>query len=139
MNFEQVELAVNGPDFCAGTEETLQGFEEGTVEQKQELRATVEKHKRHLLNALKGVEDLDDLKLSVTLNYIELKSHWIMLNIKLNYQTMKDGMPDMFGMYHASLISSMVGALESILTPYDIQNITNFLAEPVKKNTMPLK
>ena len=138
MNIEEVLSAIDGPEFQANMEETIATWEEGTVEQKLELRAKIDKHKQHLLNALKGVEDDDDLKLSVTLHYIELKSHWIMLNIKLNYQTMKDGMPDMFSMYHASLVSAVVGVIEALLTEDDIRHITNFLAEPAKKNTIPL-
>lgn len=67
----------------------------------------------------------------VAVRFIELKSHWILLNTQINYKLVSKGEVDMSLAYRASLISQLLEALEHLIEPEDIDRIIDFLSEPL--------
>ena len=67
----------------------------------------------------------------LAINYIELKSRWIALNTKINYQTFRTGQCETVDALCASATSLLLQQIESLIDHADIEKITAFLAQPV--------
>jgi hypothetical protein len=78
-------------------------------------------------------EDVEELQTQTAIAYIELKSRWIALNTKINYETFREGSCRPVDAFRASAVSIVLAELESRLTQRDIDAITDFLAEPVRR------
>lgn len=91
-----------------------------------------------IIKSIQGVfsqlEDTDEaeLRTQAAIAYIELKSRWIALNTKINYQTFRNGSCAPSDAFRGSSISIVLAALEEKLNQEDIDQITTFLAEPVR-------
>lgn len=79
------------------------------------------------------VDDPTDCEMTTAVKYIELKSQWIGFNTQINYQVFRTGACDPILAFRATACSSLLGRLEELLDPAAIQQITEFLAEPVRK------
>lgn len=86
-----------------------------------------------VVNLVQEIDDLDEVRMTLAINYIELKSRWIALNTKINYQNFRTGTCDPMTALRGAAISSVLGHVESQLSPEDIDQITSFLAEPVRR------
>ncbi len=86
-----------------------------------------------LVHLITEIGDPDEVKMTLAINYIELKSRWIALNTKINYQTFRKGSCDTVTALRGAAISALVGRVEELLTPQDIDEITTFLSEPIKR------
>lgn len=95
--------------------------------------AFVERTTLRLIDVLTTVEDPQEISVLIAINYIELKTHWIALNTKINYSVFKTGACDTEDALQASSVSALIGLLESLLTPTDIETITDFLSQPLHR------
>ncbi len=86
-----------------------------------------------LTTLISEIGDPEEVTMTVAINYIELKSRWIGLNTKMNYQTFRTGKCDSMTALRGAAISNLVGRIEELLTPGDIDQITQFLSEPVRR------
>jgi hypothetical protein len=86
-----------------------------------------------LIALVKEVGDPEEITMTLAINYIELKSRWIALNTKMNYQNFRTGSCDTLTALRGSGISALLARLEELLTPQDIEQIADFLAQPVKR------
>ena len=88
---------------------------------------------RHDLVAL--LESIDDEQApeTIAINYIELKTRWIALNTKVNYQQFRTGVSDPEIAFRGTACSMLLGQVESLLTADDITKITEFLAQPIAR------
>lgn len=86
-----------------------------------------------LVGLIREVGDPDEARMTIAINYIELKSRWIALNTRMNYQTFRTGSCDTIAVMRGSAISQLIGHVEELLTPQDIDTITQFLSEPVRR------
>ena len=75
----------------------------------------------------------DDVEMVLAIQYVELKSRWIAFNTKMNYTMFKGEQPDVSDMCRAVAVSSLLGHIESLLRPDDIDHITDFLARPISE------
>lgn len=95
--------------------------------------ASVERTTQRLIDVLNTVEDPEEISVLIAINYIELKTRWIALNTKINYSVFKTGSCETDDALQASSVSALIGLLESLLTPSDIETITDFLAQPLHR------
>lgn len=86
-----------------------------------------------MVAVLREVEDDDQAKETLAINYIEVKSRWIAINTKINYQNFRLGSCDPIDAFRGTAISMMLVELEQVLDPDDIEKITEFLAQPVRR------
>lgn len=93
----------------------------------------VERTMERLVDVLTTVEDPEEISVLIAINYIELKTNWIALNTKINYSVFKTGACETDDALQASSVSAVIGLLESLLTPTDIETITDFLAQPLHR------
>lgn len=87
----------------------------------------------NFVSLLREVDDDGELVTTLAINYIELKSHWIALNTKINYQNFRRGACDSRVAFQATGISMLLGQLESMIEQSDLDKITEFLAAPVRQ------
>jgi hypothetical protein len=89
------------------------------------------------IKTLEEIGDPDQLRETLAILYIEIKSQWIMLNTMVNYQLFRKGEGDGESILKASLLARFLQAVESLLTPDDISSITTFLSAPVRQLQQP--
>lgn len=77
-----------------------------------------------------GDEDSDELRTSLALGYIEMKSRWQMLNTQINYQVFRKGEANITLTYKSTLLSILVDKIGSFITAQDLQKIQEFLLNP---------
>jgi len=86
-----------------------------------------------LVTLIKEIDDEDEVAMTLAINYIELKSRWIAINTKINYQNFRTGSCDPVSALRAAAISQLLAKVESLLSQGDIDQITQFLAEPIRR------
>ena len=86
-----------------------------------------------LIGMLESISDPDDVGYTLAIRYIELKSRWIALNTKINYETFKHGACDQREAFCATCVSTLLAHIEPLLEQKDINTITDFLADPMQK------
>ncbi len=77
-----------------------------------------------------GDEDSDELRTSLALGYIEMKSRWQMLNTQINYQVFRKGEANVNLTYKSTLLSVLVDKIGNFITAQDLQKIQEFLLNP---------
>ena len=85
------------------------------------------------LSLANEIQDPDEIRTSIAIQYIELKSRWIALNTKVNYQTFRNGACNKEDGFRASGISQLLAIIEPLIPQEDIDNITQFLCNPVRQ------
>lgn len=116
-------------------EACLAAWTSATPDELDSTRAWVKSQRRDFIEMAVEIDDVEELELSIAVRYIELKSHWMMLNTKIQYSLFHAGEAPDETMFRASLVSHVVGTLEQLLTPSDIERITRFLAQPIYRGT----
>jgi len=96
----------------------------------------VRKHRDEMLEAAATIDDALELEETLAIRYIKYKSTWIMLNTRLQYQVARHGTPNQCDFYRASLITSLIAALEAILPTHDVKQIETFLAQPLQRSSV---
>jgi len=86
-----------------------------------------------LISLCKEVDDEEQIEQTVAIFYIELKSRWIALNTRVNYQTFRTGACDVESAFRASGVSMLLADVESLINQDDIGKITDFLAQPIRR------
>ncbi|MEL6498988.1 MAG: hypothetical protein AAGJ54_00710 [Planctomycetota bacterium] len=84
-----------------------------------------------LVALVSEIDGGDDMEMVLAIQYVELKSRWIAFNTKMNYTLFKGNQPRVDDLFRASAVSSMLGHIESLLRPDDIEHITTFLGQPL--------
>jgi hypothetical protein len=123
--------------FGSALEQELEGclaaWTNATSAEVGETRSWIQSQCHDFIELAGEIDDSEELELSIAVRYIELKSHWMMLNTKIQYSLFHAGEAPEVIMFRASLVSHVVGALEQLLTPTDIERITRFLAQPISR------
>ena len=78
-------------------------------------------------------EDGNEVKKAVANRYIELKSHWQLMNAQIQYRMFLEGVGDDRLAYNASLMSSLTGFFGDLLGADEVAVINRFLADPLRK------
>ena len=134
MSTEQINNALRSTQLTAEWEESRQAIEGVSPEAQASALAEIIALRDEFLKVVEEIADPEEITVSVAIKYIELKSHWIMLNTLLNYQTFRRGECDPEQMLRASLASRLLQSIENLVDRKDLSTITKFLAEPINKN-----
>lgn len=94
--------------------------------------AWISRIRDEIIQSVSAIDTDEDVELAVAAGYIELKSRWIAINTQINYQFIKQGAPDAESQQRGFALWSLLAALENLLNPVDIEQITAFLAEPLR-------
>lgn len=86
-----------------------------------------------LVNLMREVEDEMQMEETLAVNYVELKSRWIAINTKVNYQVFRTGLFDPETAMRGTAASMLLGEIERLLDPKDIAAIAEFLAQPLRR------
>jgi hypothetical protein len=86
-----------------------------------------------LIALLTEIDDEEQIPQSLAIYYIELKSRWIALNTKVNFQMFRLGSCEVESAIRGTAISMLLAEVESMLEQSDIQQITDFLAQPLRR------
>jgi len=89
------------------------------------------------LMLLKDIDDPEQIDATTAIHYIEIKSHWIALNTRMNYQLARQGQADPTIVLKGAAVSQFLATLEPLIKSADIDAITQFLSEPIDKNAWP--
>lgn len=92
----------------------------------------IENLRRDIVTLVKQIEDDDDVRMAVAIQYVELKSRWIAFNTKMNYERFRKGDCDRLDMCKGACASTLLGHLEELLSTEDVDKITDFLAAPIR-------
>ena len=131
MQLQFIEATLLDPQLVNNWKETLMGWEGATRQQVAGVITWIAGQRDQFLEAVREINDPETLDMVVAVRYIELKSHWILLNTQINYVCASGGEPNMVLMYRASLITGMLEMLERMIDEDDIDRILSFLTEPV--------
>jgi hypothetical protein len=86
-----------------------------------------------LVSLVRTIDDPDEIVTTLAINYIELKTRWIAINTKVNYQTFRTGSCESVAAMRGTAISMLLGAVEALVSEADIEKITDFLSQPVRR------
>lgn len=85
------------------------------------------------VGVLENIDDPDEVSTTLAIHYIELKSRWIALNTKINYAMFRTGSVNPEDALRGTAVSTLLMVIEDFIADNDIDKITEFLAEPVKR------
>ena len=88
---------------------------------------------RDMVATLSNVCDPDDERMSLVIQYVELKSRWIGLNTKMNYELFRMGESSLTDMFRGAAISALLAHIEPLLDQEDLGKVTEFLAQPLNQ------
>lgn len=132
MTIEEIKNVILDPAILEQWRQTAAEWNGTDQAGREACIAHVVGRREHILKSLQDISDADQMVESLAIVYIETKSEWIMLNTMVNYQLMRHGEGDGEAVLRAALVSSLLMTVERMLTPKDIQAITNFLAAPTR-------
>jgi hypothetical protein len=131
MLLHVMETALASPTLIENWRDTLKEWTEASEEQRAAIFDWTMAMRDQFLEASRDIDDPETLDMVLAVRYIEMKSHWILLNTQINYGLASKGEADMNLAYRASLISQLLEALELLIEPEDIDRIIDFLSEPL--------
>ncbi len=110
--------------------EVLSNWERGSSAQRRAIRAYVSGFRNRIIQTLDDLEEVNEIRQALGVQYLEMKCHWTLLNTQIQSQTARDGMPDEALMYRATCVSLIIQAIEPLLSQERIDTLTQTLAEP---------
>ncbi|MDX1931351.1 MAG: hypothetical protein SFU56_01975 [Capsulimonadales bacterium] len=126
-------LADNDPDLSRAWSVCLDGYTEGTYQQRQELLDSVATLRNEFLRTFSLITDSIERNYVTALFYVYLKSQWTILNLRSGYLLAR-GQIDMRNMCRCGLLSALLDRVERTLTPTQVFLATNFLTNTLTMN-----
>lgn len=125
--------ALMNPDLERTIREVLSAWPDPDPMPRETSLAWVMAARDELVSLLREVADDEQIAETLAVNYIELKSRWIALCTKANYQNFRLGRCDSDLALKGSACSQLLAVVEGLLTPEDVAQITEFLATPIRR------
>jgi hypothetical protein len=110
----------------------LGDWDGGSTAQRRAIRAYVSGFRNRIVQTLDDLEEVDEIRQALGVQYLEMKCHWTLLNTQIQSQTARDGAPDEALMYRATCVSLIIQAIEPLLSQDRIDTLTQMLAEPIE-------
>lgn len=126
----RVEAAL-GTSLDEQWDEVLGQWEEASPADRDEVRAQARALRDRLLDSLRAIGSLEELKRGLAIGYIEMKCHWTMLNTRIQQQTAQHGRPKEPLIYRATCVSLIVQGLEPLLNREYVEGVADLLADPL--------
>jgi hypothetical protein len=120
-----------GDDLDATWDDILSSWTHADATERKAVYAFVAGLRNRVLGSLKDIDAMDELKYSVAIQYVELRCHWTLLNTRIQHQTAQ-GQPDDALLYRATCVSQLIDALEALLPPESVDQLSAFIAEPLQ-------
>lgn len=133
MNVEHALGTLRSDSMAAELREVLSGYPGAHAGDVDRVIKWVLALREDLAVLVSEIGDPDEVTMTLAINYIELKSRWIGLNTKMNYQMFHRGSCDVVTALRGGALSALIGRIETLLTREDIEQITQFLAEPIRR------
>jgi hypothetical protein len=121
------------PGFRPALSEALSSWENAHPAAIDRTLAWVMQLREELVSLIRTIDDDEQIAETLAINYIEIKTRWIALNTKINYQTFRLGACDPELAFRGTACSCLLAEVEALLTPDDVIKITEFLAQPVTR------
>ena len=131
MQLYVMEALLTAPTLIQSWRDTLAEWSEATEAEREQVFKWAVNLRDQFLEAARDIEEPETLDMVSAVRYIELKSHWILLNTQINYGLVSKGKADMCLAFRASLISQLLETLEHLIEAGDIDRIIEFLSEPL--------
>lgn len=113
-------------------EEVLDQWTDAAPSERKAVRAYVSGLRNRILGALLEIDTNEELQRGLATQYIEMKCHWTMLNTQIQHQTAQHGAAKDDLIYRATCVSLIIQSLEPLLSQERVDNLTAFLAEPLR-------
>ena len=84
-----------------------------------------------LQEGFKDIDDSDDSSYYLTIKYVELKTRWIQMNLRLSYQAFKEGEGRPEILLKAGATTRLLASIEPFVSKSYIEEIQVLLAQPV--------
>lgn len=110
---EAIERVLCG-EFEEAINEAIEAWPGASAEQRGRVLNWIRERRDEIINFARDVEDPDQLKESLSLNYLQLYSKWLMINAQFGYQIGK-GIVDMELQYRNTCLSLLQHSLEKFL------------------------
>ena len=131
MDAKTVEQHLKSADLETVIPTTLANWENADKAQIAEVTEWVCGIRDEFIALVHDVDDSEQIIASIAIHYIEIKSHWIALNTKMNYQMARNGAAETPIVLRGAAVSAFLATLEPLIQPGDVDAITSFLAEPI--------
>ena len=131
MRLAEIESVLTAPELEQNWRDTLAEWPDATPAQTNEVLEWTMALRDQFLEAAREIDDEETLEMITAIRYIEMKSHWILLNTQINYSMVSKGEADMALMYRASLVTQLLEGLERLIDQEAVERIIDFLSEPV--------
>jgi hypothetical protein len=95
---------------------------------KQRLQLEFEAYRTTFLKGMDDIEDEEDMAYYVAIKYVEVKAHWIQMNLRLNYQAVLKGSADQYMLVEAALLSHFLSLVEPHVDHKQLSLINDLLA-----------
>ncbi len=128
---DQIDGALRG-DLDAKWNQVLDQWEDGGPAQKKAITAYVSGLRNRMLRILTDLDDAEEAQHGLAIQYIEVKCHWMMLNMQIQSQTARNGRAQDNLIYRATCVSLIIEAMEPLLSRDRVDTLTGFLAEPLQ-------
>jgi hypothetical protein len=131
VKIQHIEHSIKNNALLQDIEDTLLGLENDT--DKEFVRKWIFSKMDEFIERCKIVQEDDELPSLLMWFYMQLKTEWSQINTEVQYQPMVSDEPDMVLIFKASLLSQVIGNVETILRYVDVERAVNFMSNPVWK------
>jgi|GEM_PF-3222049 len=131
IKIQHIEHSIKNNALLQDIEDTLLGLENDT--DKEFVRNWIFSKMDEFIERCKIVQEDDELPSLLMWFYMQLKTEWSQINTEVQYQPMVSDEPDMVLIFKASLLSQVIGNVETILRYVDVERAVNFMSNPVWK------
>ena len=128
--FPSLENLLDRNGLIATWDGQLSGWENATDTQRQVCRDSVATLRDQFMVLWQDVPDESERQGLLSIFYLQLKSHWILLQTQVSYQ-IEAGHINQEIFYRSGLLSHLLGVIEPLLPPGLAYNVGDFLARLV--------
>lgn len=133
MNRDQILESLTRRELGDSIAEAIAAWPDAAPDDVQSCVDAIRAAQHTFANAVREIDDDGEIATVLAIHYIELKSRWITLNTKINYQTFRTGRCDSHDALAATATSMLLQQVETLIDQSDIDKITAFLAQPVSR------
>lgn len=131
--YDKAIRTLSNPSLEASIREVLKAWEDPNPAPREATMKWVLGLRDELVSLLHEVGEDEQVIETLAVNYIELKTRWIALCTKANYQNFRLGSCESELALRGSACSQLLAVVESLLSAQDVEKITEFLAQPVRR------
>ncbi len=133
MHRDQILDSLTRPELGDSIATAIAAWPDASEGEVQDCVQAIRTAQQTFADAIREIDDDGEIATVLAINYIELKSRWIALNTKINYQTFRTGRCNASDALCATATSMLLQQVETLIDQADIDKITAFLAQPVSR------